>query len=237
MGMGAIDDADKWSYLTNKFSKMNPEKVVKKENGEIRIFDASDEDGPFKQAAYIDKDGKVVGTLFSGPDTDGLWVGSVEVSPSMRRKGVATNLYNEMELAVGSKMKPASKHSADAEAFWKNRQQAASSALDISEKFKQSGVSSSISERPNQLVLNKVIVPQESRGSGIGSAFMKELIDYGNSSGKPIALTPSSDFGGNKSRLIEFYKRFGFVENKGKNKDYEISESMYKLPDGKQTSR
>ena len=60
---------------------------------------------------------------------------------------------------------------------------------------------------------------------------MKELIDYGNSSGKPIVLTPSSDFGGNKSRLIEFYKRFGFVENKGKNKDYEISESMYKLPE------
>ena len=44
--------------------------------------------------------------------------------------------------------------------------------------------------------------------------------------GKPIGLTPSADFGGNKARLTKFYKRFGFVPNKGKNKDYTISESM-----------
>lgn len=30
------------------------------------------------------------------------------------------------------------------------------------------------------------------------------------------------------SRLREFYKRFGFVENKGRDKDYEISEAMYR---------
>ena len=46
----------------------------------------------------------------------------------------------------------------------------------------------------------------------------------------PVALTPSSDFGGNKSRLTEFYKKFGFIENKGKNKRYEISEAMYRDP-------
>ena len=32
------------------------------------------------------------------------------------------------------------------------------------------------------------------------------------------------------SRLKDFYKQFGFVENKGRNKDFTISDSMYRLP-------
>lgn len=99
---------------------------------------------------------------------------------------------------------------------------------EISYKYKQSGVESSISERPSEIVLNKVIVPKESRGTGIGSDFMVDLTRYADNQGKVISLTPSADFGGSKARLTEFYKRFGFVENKGKNKDYEISEAMYR---------
>ena len=98
----------------------------------------------------------------------------------------------------------------------------------ISEKYKQSGVESSITERPNEITLQKVIVPKEARGAGVGSRFMNDLIQYADEQGKTVSLTPSADFGGNKSRLTEFYKRFGFVENKGKNKDYEISEAMYR---------
>lgn len=98
----------------------------------------------------------------------------------------------------------------------------------ISGIYRASGVESSISERPSEIVLNKVIVPKEKRGTGIGSNFMMDLTRYADSKGKVISLTPSADFGGNKARLTDFYKRFGFVENKGKNKDYEISEAMYR---------
>jgi GNAT superfamily N-acetyltransferase len=232
MGAGKVD-GDKWSFIGRRYSERVPEKSIKSELGEIRFFDASDSDGVFKDAAYYDNDGNVIGTLFSGPDADGKWVGSVEVRPDMRRKGVATALYDEMERLSGAKMKPADKNSEDAKKFWQSRQgnPERKSAASITDKYQQSGVASSISERPSEIVLNKVIVPKESRGSGIGSQFMQELIDYGNQSGKKISLTPSADFGGNKSRLVEFYKRFGFVENKGKNKDYEISEAMYRLPD------
>jgi GNAT superfamily N-acetyltransferase len=108
---------------------------------------------------------------------------------------------------------------------------ASSGPKSISDKYKQSGVESSITERSNEITLQKVIVPKEARGAGAGSKFMQDLVDYGNKSGKKISLTPSADFGGSKARLIEFYKRFGFVENKGKNKDFEVSEAMYKLPD------
>lgn len=85
-----------------------------------------------------------------------------------------------------------------------------------------------ISENASSIILDKVIVPERSKG--VGTRFMNDLITDADSKGKTIGLTPSSDFGGNKGRLTEFYKRFGFVDNKGKNKDFTISETMIKLP-------
>ena len=78
--------------------------------------------------------------------------------------------------------------------------------------------------------LNKIVVPKHQRGSGAGTDILDDLSRQADDEGATIALTPSSDFGGNKRRLIDFYKRFGFVENKGRNRDYSISEDMYRLP-------
>ena len=74
----------------------------------------------------------------------------------------------------------------------------------------------------NILILSKIIVPKKDRNLGIGSKVMKELCDYCDENNLTIALTPSSDFGGSNSRLISFYKRFGFKMYKG----FEFSESM-----------
>jgi GNAT superfamily N-acetyltransferase len=78
--------------------------------------------------------------------------------------------------------------------------------------------------------LGKVVVPKAQRGTGMGSAFMDDLAKAADADGATLALSPSSDFGGSKARLIEFYKRFGFVPNKGRTKDFTISESMYREP-------
>jgi GNAT superfamily N-acetyltransferase len=78
--------------------------------------------------------------------------------------------------------------------------------------------------------LSKVVVPPAQRGQGVGSAFMDDLTRAADVDGATLALSPSSDFGGSKARLIEFYRRFGFVPNKGRNIDYEISESMHRAP-------
>lgn len=80
------------------------------------------------------------------------------------------------------------------------------------------------------VILEKVVVPQKERGGGKGSAFMDDLTKMASDSGVTVALTPSADFGGNKKRLEGFYKSFGFKPNSGKNKDYGISEAMYRLP-------
>ena len=88
----------------------------------------------------------------------------------------------------------------------------------------------SLTETPEAIILDKIIVPENIRNSGKGTEFMSQLISDADASGKPIGLTPSADFGGNKNKLTEFYKRFGFIENKGKNKDFTISESMIRQP-------
>ncbi len=106
----------------------------------------------------------------------------------------------------------------------------AASAKDLMRRWQDKGIKSFVRERPQSLVLDKIIVPEDARGSGLGSQAMQELIDYSEATGKRIELSPTSDFGGSKSRLRDFYKRFGFVENKGKAKDFEISEAMYRLP-------
>ena len=99
-------------------------------------------------------------------------------------------------------------------------------AMSVSEslKSKYPDLSIGVRENDSNIILDKVIVPEKQKGTG--TKFMNDLIDDADSKGKPIGLTPSIDFGGNKRRLTEFYKRFGFIDNKGKNKDFEISESL-----------
>lgn len=84
------------------------------------------------------------------------------------------------------------------------------------------------------IVISKIVVPAEKRSSGIGTNVIKEIIQYANANNLKIYLNPSEKSDGwgttSRSRLIEYYKRFGFVENKGKNRDYSISYYMYRLP-------
>jgi len=92
------------------------------------------------------------------------------------------------------------------------------------------GVKLRMSETESMINLSLITIPDELRGQGIFTKVINELISYADNSSKVIALTASSDFGSSKARLEKFYKSKGFVKNSGKNKDYEISEGMYRLP-------
>jgi predicted GNAT family acetyltransferase len=98
----------------------------------------------------------------------------------------------------------------------------------LKQSWAERGIKSFVNEGKDSIRLDKIIVPKGSRSQGMGTEAMQELIDYADSTGKQIELSPSADFGGSKARLKNFYKRFGFVENKGANKDLSISESMYR---------
>ena len=84
--------------------------------------------------------------------------------------------------------------------------------------------------RGDKVELSRIVVPEAKREAGTGTKAMKQITDWADANGKTVTLTPSKDFGGTVSRLKKFYKGLGFVENKGRNKDFEISESMYRLP-------
>jgi hypothetical protein len=90
-------------------------------------------------------------------------------------------------------------------------------------------------ERPNgDIKLMMIRVPKNTLHQGIGTKAMERLVDYADSKGSRITLTPAlkdKNAGTtSRSRLVDFYKRFGFVENKGRKKDFTISDSMYRVP-------
>lgn len=81
----------------------------------------------------------------------------------------------------------------------------------------------------NTIILSQIIVEKKDRNKGIGTKVMNEICDFADKNNLRIALTPSGDFGGSKSRLISFYKNFGFKNYKG----YEFRESMVREPEKK----
>ncbi|MDV6318823.1 LPD38 domain-containing protein [Chromohalobacter sp. HP20-39] len=110
-------------------------------------------------------------------------------------------------------------------------QQEELSAQDLAAQLREEypGLKLDMASRGQKATISRIVAPE--REQGTGSAVMRRLTDWADASGRTLALTPSSDFGGSVKRLHEFYRRFGFMENKGRNKDYEISEAMYREPD------
>jgi GNAT superfamily N-acetyltransferase len=88
--------------------------------------------------------------------------------------------------------------------------------------------------RTGDIHLSALIVPKNDQRTGLGTAAMTELCRLADRLGKRILLTPAArdDHWGTTSsaRLVRFYKRFGFVENKGRNKDFSIRHGMYRMP-------
>ena len=80
------------------------------------------------------------------------------------------------------------------------------------------------------IVLEKIEIHEDQRGTGVASEVMEKLINWADQTNTKIALTPSSDFGANKQRLISFYRRFGFQPNKNEAKDFRVSETMIYIP-------
>lgn len=107
---------------------------------------------------------------------------------------------------------------------------------DITNKYKASTDVLNVVENKDTISLNNIIVKKELRNQGIGTRFINELIQYADAKQKTITLTPTSEYG-TKKQLTNFYKKFGFVANKGKNTDFVISDTMYRKPIDKTQSR
>ncbi len=78
-------------------------------------------------------------------------------------------------------------------------------------------------DRPPIVKLDTIIVPKAARGQGLGSKAVEALTRLADERGYRLVLVPASrdDFHGttSRSRLVRFYRQFGFVENKGRRQD------------------
>lgn len=108
---------------------------------------------------------------------------------------------------------------------------APASLEDIVQSIQARGVDLSVTPAPgNILRVNKIVVPENARGQGIGSGAMQQLIDYADQNNMTVALTPSGDFGGDVARLRQFYGDLGFVPNRGRNRVFETQEAFIREP-------
>ena len=78
----------------------------------------------------------------------------------------------------------------------------------------------------NQIELSAIMVDKAEQKQGRGSAAMEDLVAYADAHGLTIILTPGvkdpHQGTSSRGRLVKFYKRFGFIENKGRNIDFAI---------------
>ena len=101
---------------------------------------------------------------------------------------------------------------------------------DIKVKYKNQTDQLNIFEnKDNTISINNLVVKQNLRNKGIGQNILNDIIDYADKNSKTITLTPTSQYL-TKNRLTNWYKKNGFVENKGRNTNYSISDTMYRLP-------
>src|SRR5260370_40974867 len=91
-------------------------------------------------------------------------------------------------------------------------------------------------DKTGNIKLDSLIVPKKDQRTGLGTATMLALCRMADQMGKRIVLSPATrdDNWGTTSqkRLVSFYKRFGFVQNKGRKKDFALSDGMYRDPKG-----
>jgi GNAT superfamily N-acetyltransferase len=90
-----------------------------------------------------------------------------------------------------------------------------------------------INEYENKIKLDKISVPVALRNQGIGTEIINVLKEYSQRVGKPIVLNPEPEKG-KKGALQRFYERNEFVDNAGRKKDYDLtdtfSRTMYYKP-------
>ena len=79
------------------------------------------------------------------------------------------------------------------------------------------------------------IIKAKRRNKGYGTKFLNDLCRYADNNNKILTLTPVEYFNVDKSTLIEFYKKFGFVHIT--KRDIHTKNTMIRYPKNNSTNR
>ncbi len=88
-------------------------------------------------------------------------------------------------------------------------------------------------KKSGDIELAMIETHKDDRQAGKGTKAMKLLTDFADKHSFRIVLTPDVINGSGTTsvkRLTSFYKKFGFKDNKGRNKIYTINNAMYRDP-------
>lgn len=80
------------------------------------------------------------------------------------------------------------------------------------------------------LELNLIKLYNNKKGIGKGREIIDNITKYADDNRLVIHLTPTDEFGSDIKRLTQFYKDFGFIYNKGKNKEFRTKDTMIRYP-------
>jgi Acetyltransferase (GNAT) family. len=102
----------------------------------------------------------------------------------------------------------------------------------IGEKFSNRYVYTEVLECEDFIRLEKIRVNKKYRNLGYGTLTINKIIEYADKKNKILVLCAEpQDKKWSLKRLMNFYKRFGFIENEGANYiDIFWNDNMYRLP-------
>lgn len=108
----------------------------------------------------------------------------------------------------------------------------------VREQVAHDGINLEVTERGPYV--NFEMIRSEHPGAGNASSALKALTDYADRTGKTIVIrsaeSPAGLRGGlSRSQLTAWYKRHGFVANKGANKDYAVTGELLRPPSAPKT--
>jgi tRNA nucleotidyltransferase/poly(A) polymerase/GNAT superfamily N-acetyltransferase len=83
------------------------------------------------------------------------------------------------------------------------------------------------------IAIDKIFIDKNFRGNGYANDAMNLIFDYADKNNIIVTLTPDNMWGASVPKLKAWYKSIGFVENKGKKKDFQTMQLMYRLPKGR----
>jgi predicted GNAT family acetyltransferase len=96
----------------------------------------------------------------------------------------------------------------------------------VTKKITDDPVRIETSKRGDVLEISRIETPDNLRGQGLAEQKLQQLVNQADADGTTLALTPTDAFGAKKSKLEKWYRRHGFVPNKGRNKNWTTKESM-----------
>jgi 2'-5' RNA ligase len=80
------------------------------------------------------------------------------------------------------------------------------------------------------IAIDKIFIDKNFRGKNYANDAMRILFEYADKNNIIVTLTPDNMWGASIPKLKAWYKSLGFVENKGRKKDFQTMQLMYRLP-------